>query len=166
MILDIFLAGLIIFAIAQGFNRGFLPTLFALLGYLGGGALGLIIAREVSGDWIGIVSIVGIYLSAIFIGAQVGSWLMAKFGKGFRKRVLFGPVKFLDSLLGGALALVQVVIFAVIVLKIIDFLPWEFPHNWIADSRIYEGVSSFNLLSFRIEDLLQSISSHLDLLKS
>jgi uncharacterized membrane protein required for colicin V production len=166
VILDLFLTGLIIFAIAQGFNRGFVPTLFALLGYLGGGALGLFVAKELSSEWIGIVSIVGLYLSAIFVGAQVGSWLMAKFGKDFRKRVLSGPVKFLDSLLGGALALVQVVIFAVIVLKIIDFLPWEFPHNWIADSQIYEGVSSFNLLSFRIEDLLQSISSHLDLLKS
>jgi uncharacterized membrane protein required for colicin V production len=166
VILDLFLTGLIIFAIAQGFNRGFVPTLFALLGYLGGGALGLFVAKELSSEWIGIVSIVGLYLSAIFVGAQVGSWLMAKFGKDFRKRVLSGPVKFLDSLLGGALALVQVVIFAVIVLKIIDFLPWEFPHNWIADSQIYEGVSSFNLLSFQIEDLLQSISSHLDLLKS
>ena len=166
MILDLILAGVIIFAIAQGFNRGLVPTLFAVIGYLGGGALGIFVAREVSIDWVGITSTVALYLFAIFAGAQIGSWFMAKFGKGFRKRVLFGPFKFLDSLLGGALALVQVVIFAVIVLKIIDFLPWEFAHNLIADSRIYESVSGFNLLSFRIEDLLQSISSHLDRLKS
>ena len=166
MILDLILAGLIIFAIAQGFNRGLLPTLFALIGYLGGGVVGLLAAKEFSGDWNGVVSIVALYLLAIFAGAQLGSWLMAKVGAGFRKRILFGPLKFLDSVLGGALALVQVVIFAAIVLTIINYLPWGLPNNLIEDSRIYESVAGFNLLSFQIEDLLQSVSSHLDQLKS
>ncbi len=166
MILDLILAGLIIFAIAQGFNRGLLPTLFALIGYLGGGVAGLFAAKELSGDWSGVVSIVGLYLVAIFAGAQIGSWLMTKVGAGFRKRILLGPLRFLDSVLGGALALIQVAIFAAIVLTIIDYLPWELPQNLIEDSRIYESVAGFNLLSFQIEDLLQSVSSHLDQLKS
>ncbi len=166
MILDLILAGLIIFAIAQGFNRGLLPTLFALIGYLGGGVAGLFAAKEISGDWSGVVSIVGLYLVAIFAGAQIGSWLMTKVGAGFRKRILLGPLRFLDSVLGGALALIQVAIFAAIVLTIIDYLPWELPQNLIEDSRIYESVAGFNLLSFQIEDLLQSVSSHLDQLKS
>ena len=166
MILDLILASLIIFAIAQGFNRGLLPTLFALIGYLGGGLLGIFAAKEFSGDWNGVLSIVGLYLVAMFAGAQFGSWLMAKVGAGFRNRVLFGPLKFLDSVLGGALALIQVTIFAAIVLTIINYLPWELPHNLIEDSRIYESAAGFNLLSFRIEDLLESVSSHLDQLKS
>jgi uncharacterized membrane protein required for colicin V production len=166
MILDLILAGLIIFAIAQGFNRGLLPTLFALIGYLGGGVLGLFAAREFSSDWSGVVSIVGFYLVAIIAGAQLGSWLMAKVGSGFRKRLLLGPLKFLDSVLGGALALIQTAIFAAIVLTIINYLPWELPNNLIEDSRIYESVAGFNLLSFQIEDLLESVSSHLDQLKS
>jgi hypothetical protein len=166
MILDLILAGLIIFAIAQGFNRGLLPTLFALIGYLGGGVIGLFAAKEFSSDWSGVVSIVGFYLVAIFTGAQLGSWLMAKVGSGFRKRLLLGPLKFLDSVLGGALALIQTAIFAAIVLTIINYLPWELPKNLIEDSRIYESVAGFNLLSFQIEDLLESVSSHLDQLKS
>ena len=166
MILDLILAGLIIFAIAQGFNRGLLPTFFALIGYLGGGVVGVFAAKEFSGDWSGVVSIVALYLVAIFAGAQLGSWLMAKVGAGFRKRVLFGPLKFLDSVLGGALALIQVAIFATVVLTIINYLPWGLPHDLIEDSRIYESVAGFNLLSFQIEDLLRSASSHLDQLKS
>ncbi len=166
MILDLILAGLVIFAIAQGFNRGLLPTLSALIGYLGGGVLGLFATKEFSSDWSGIVSIVGFYLVAIFAGAQLGSWLMAKVGSGFRRRILPGPLKFLDSVLGGALALIQVAIFALIVLTIINYLPWELPNNSIEDSRIYESLAGFNLLSFQIEDLLESVSSHLDQLKS
>jgi uncharacterized membrane protein required for colicin V production len=166
MILDLVLTGLIIFAIAQGFNRGLIPSLFAFIGYFGGGALGFVAAKEFSSEWNGVISIVSLYLVAIFTGAQFSSWLMAKFGKGLRKGVLFGPFKFLDSLLGGALALIQVAIFAAIVLTIINYLPWGLPHSLIVESRIYESISGFNLLSFQIEDLLQSISSHLDQLKS
>ncbi|MFZ8872115.1 MAG: CvpA family protein [Candidatus Nanopelagicaceae bacterium] len=166
MILDLILAGLIIFAIAQGFNRGLLPTLFALIGYLGGGVIGLLAAKELSSDWSGVVSIVGFYLFAIFAGSQLGSWLMAKVGSGLRKRLLLGPLKFLDSVLGGGLALIQTAIFAALVLTIINYLPWELPNNLIEDSRIYESVAGFNLLSFQIEDLLESVSSHLDQLKS
>jgi uncharacterized membrane protein required for colicin V production len=166
MLLDLFLIGLIIIAIAQGFNRGLLPTLLSVIGYLGGGVAGLFIAKNLTGDWSGLISIVGLYLFAIFAGAQIGMFIMGKVGAGIHKRILFGPFKFLDSVLGGALALIQVAIFAAIVLTVIDYLPWELPHQLIEDSRVYESVSGFSLLSFQISDLLQSVSSHLDQLKS
>ena len=166
MLLDLVLAGLIIFAIAQGFNRGLLPTLFSVVGYLGGGVIGLFVAKNFTGDWSGLASIVGIYLVAIFAGAQLGMFAMQKVGAGIHRKILFGPFKFLDSVLGGALALLQIVIFAAVVLTLLDYLPWELPHQLIKDSRIYENVSGFNLLSFQISDLLQSVSSHLDQLKS
>lgn len=166
MILDLILAGLMIIAIAQGFNRGLIPTLFAVLGYLGGGILGLFAAKEITSDWQGLVTVIITYLVAIFAGAQLGSFLAAKGGSSVRKQVLFGPFKFLDSILGGALALLQVVILAAIVVTILDYLPWKAPHTIIEDSRIYQYFSDLNLLAFQISDLLKSVSSHLDQLKS
>ena len=91
---------------------------------------------------------------------------MAKVGAGLHKRVLFGPFKFLDSILGGLLALIQVAIIAVVALTVIDYLPWELPHELIDASRIYSAIADFNLRSFQIADLLGSVSSHLDQLKS
>ena len=166
MLLDLILAGLIIFAIAQGFNRGLMPTLLSVIGYLGGGVAGLYGAKYLTSDWSGLTSIIALYLFAIFAGAQLGMFVMRKVGAGIHKKILFGPFKFLDSVLGGALALIQVAIFAAIVLTVIDYSPWELPHQLIEDSRIYESVSGFNLLAFQISDLLQSVSSHLDQLKS
>jgi uncharacterized membrane protein required for colicin V production len=166
LIIDIALAALLIFAIAQGFNRGLLPTLFQIVGYLGGGGAGLLVAKELSGDWQGLVSIIALYLISIFTGAQLGRWAMGKIGSGFHKRILFGPFKFLDSILGGLLALIQIAIFAAIVLTVIDYLPWSVTHELIEQSRIYEYVSGLNLLSFPISDLLKSVSSHLDQLRS
>ena len=166
MIVDLILAGLIIFAIAHGFNRGFLPTLFALIGYLGGGILGLFAAKEITQDWSSLVTLVGIYLVAIFLGAQIGSWLMAKVGAGVRKQVLFGPFRFLDSILGGALALLQLAILAALVLTIMNYLPWQSARTAIGDSSIFNYFADLNLLSFQISDLLKSVSSHLDQLRS
>ena len=164
MIVDLILAGLMIIAIAQGFNRGFLPTVFAVIGYLGGGVLGLFAAKEITQNWSSLFTLIGVYLVAIFLGAQIGSWIAGKVGASVRKGALFGPFKFLDSILGGALALVQIVILAAIVLTIIDYLPWS--HSLIKDSEIFKYFSGLNLLSFQISDLLKSVSSHLDQLKS
>jgi uncharacterized membrane protein required for colicin V production len=163
MIVDLILAGLMIIAIAQGFNRGFLPTVFAVIGYLGGGILGLFAAKEITQNWSSLFTLIGVYLVSIFLGAQIGSWIAEKVGASVRKGALFGPFKFLDSILGGALALVQIVILAAIVLTIIDYLPWS--HSLIKDSEIFKYFSGLNLLSFQISDLLKSVSSHLDQLK-
>jgi uncharacterized membrane protein required for colicin V production len=163
MIVDLILAGLMIIAIAQGFNRGFLPTVFAVIGYLGGGILGLFAAKEITQNWSSLFTLIGVYLVSIFLGAQIGSWIAGKVGTSVRKGALFGPFKFLDSILGGALALVQIVILAAIVLTIIDYLPWS--HSLIKDSEIFKYFSDLNLLSFQISDLLKSVSSHLDQLK-
>jgi uncharacterized membrane protein required for colicin V production len=57
MLLDLILAGLIIFAIAQGFNRGLMPTLLSAIGYLGGGVAGLYGAKSLTSDWSGLTSI-------------------------------------------------------------------------------------------------------------
>ena len=166
MIVDLILAAILIFSIAHGFNHGLLPTIFAIIGYLGGGFLGLLLAKELSADWNGLFSVIGFYLLAIFLGAQLGSWVLARLGSGVRKRALFGPFKFLDSVLGGALALIQVVLLAVVALKVIEYLPWELTSSWIGESRIYNYLSGANLLSFQISDLLRLVSSHLDQLKS
>jgi len=74
MIVDLVLACLVIFTIAQGFNRGLVPTLFAILGYLGGGILGLLLARELSEDWNGLISVIGLYLFAIGYSKARSLW--------------------------------------------------------------------------------------------
>ena len=84
MIVDLILAGLMIIAIAQGFNRGFLPTVFAVIGYLGGGVLGLFAAKEITQNWSSLFTLIGVYLVSIFLGAQIGSWIAGKVGASVR----------------------------------------------------------------------------------
>ena len=91
---------------------------------------------------------------------------MQRLGKSIRKRILFGPFKFLDSLLGGALYLLQFALFSLLVLSVLRFLPFEAISQQIEVSRAFTYVSGANPLSFLTSNLLQSISSHLDLPKS
>ena len=166
MILDLVIAGLAIIAIAIGYNRGLIATLLSFIGYVGGGVGGLFLAERYSHSITTAVPTIAIYLFAIFLGANIGRFILGKIGAGIRKTILFGPFKFLDSILGGALSLLQLAIFVVVVLTIARYLPWSLPKNVIDKSEIYARFSNINLLSFQISDLLKSVSLHLDQLKS
>ena len=119
-----------------------------------------------SSDWSSKLSVIALYLAAILIGASFGKEIFTRIGKGIHKRILFGPLKFFDSLLGGLLSLIQFVLIAVLLLTVLRYLPIKVAHEWIAESKIYAQFSEINLLLFQISDLLQSVSSHLDQLTS
>ncbi len=166
MILDIALLVIGIIAIATGYNRGALATLFSLIGYLGGGVAGFALANWYTLDWKGLTSIIFLHLFGVFAGANLGRLILEKTGIGIHKRILFGPFKFANALLGSVLSLAQVVIIAFVVLTLINYLPWELPHSIIDGSKVYKEISNFNLLSFQISDLLRSTSLRWDQLRS
>jgi len=166
VILDIALLVIGIIAIATGYNRGALATLFSLIGYLGGGVAGFAAANWYTADWKGLTSIIFVYLFGIFAGANLGKLILEKTGIGIHKRILFGPFKFVNAVLGAGLSLAQVVIIAFVVITLIDYLPWELPHSIIEGSKVYKEIGDFNLLSFQISDLLKSTSLRWDQLRS
>ena len=166
MILDIGLIALGIIAIASGYNRGALATIFSIVGYLGGGVGGFALANWHTADWKGLTSIIFLHLFGIFAGANLGKFILEKTGIGIHKRILFGPFKFINAVLGGLLSLAQAAIIAFVIITLIDYLPWELPHSVIDGSKVYKEISNFNLLSFQISDLLRSTSLRWDQLRS
>ena len=166
MLLDIALLVIGIIAIATGYNRGALATIFSILGYFGGGVAGFAFANWYTENWKGLVSVIGLHLFGIFAGANLGRWILNKTGVGIHKRILFGPFKFVNAVLGAALSLAQAAVVAFVILTLINYLPWELPHSIIEGSQVYEEIGSFNLLSFQISDLLKSTSLRLDQLGS
>ncbi len=54
MILDIALLAIGIIAIATGYNRGGIATLFSIIGYFGGGVAGFAAAKWYTADWKGL----------------------------------------------------------------------------------------------------------------
>jgi len=166
MIIDIALLIIAIIAVATGYNRGALATIFSIIGYVGGGVAGFAAANWYTSDWKSLPSIITLHLLGIFIGASAGRWIFEKSGIGIHRRSLFGPFKFMNAILGAALSLAQATLAAFVIITLIDYLPWQIPHSIIKDSAVYKEISDFNLLSFQISNLLRSTSLRWDQLKS
>ena len=158
MILDIALVVVALIAIATGYNKGALATLLSILGYFGGGVLGFGLANWYSADWKGLTAIIFLHLFAIFAGANLGRWVLEKSGIGIHKRILFGPFKFINSILGAALSLAQVALITYVVITIIKYLPWSTSESIITKSQIYNQAEYLELLSEFRNNLEQNFS--------
>ena len=122
-------------SIIGGYRAGLLSTLFTFVGYIGGGFLGL---------WFGLhhfnahgVSKFVLLFLAVTIGVGVGEALFKKIGKLFHKKILFGPFKWVDSLLGAAFSLLRTLIALLILGHLLLITPWGWASANIPKSAIY-----------------------------
>jgi membrane protein implicated in regulation of membrane protease activity len=76
-------------------------------------------------------------LVAIFLGAQVGLFVFGKAAKFFHARLLWKPLKAIDSLAGVALELGRVVVIVYLVLTTLLWSPWSPVKTQINESQGY-----------------------------
>ena len=139
-IVDFILAITVLISIFRGFRAGFIASIFALIGFAGGGLLGLVVGLKYLNNWTNPFGKFAALLIAISIGSSVGEWLLKKFAKHFHKKILFGPIRWLDSLLGAAFSLLRTIILLYLVIALLLATPWAWPHKNIPSSKIYQRV--------------------------
>ena len=137
MIIDILLALMALGAIKRGYSTGFLATIFRTLGYIVGGVAGLYFALQLVASWDSLLRQVIAVLVAIFLGAQVGLFVFGKAAKFFHARLLWKPLKAIDSLAGVALELGRVVVIVYLVLTTLLWSPWSPVKTQINESQGY-----------------------------
>ena len=137
MIVDIALALLALGALKLGYSNGFLATIFRTLGYIAGGVAGLYFSLQFVASWGSLVQQIVAVLVAIFLGAQVGLFVFGKLAKFFHARLLWKPLKAIDSLAGVALELARVIVIAYLVLTTLLWSPWGEVKTQINESQIY-----------------------------
>ena len=137
MIVDIALALLALGALKRGYSNGFLATIFRTLGYIAGGVAGLYFSLQLVATWGSLVNQIVAVLVAIFLGAQIGLFVFGKLAKFFHARVLWKPLKAIDSLAGVALELGRVVVIAYLVLTTLLWSPWSPVKTQINESQGY-----------------------------
>jgi uncharacterized membrane protein required for colicin V production len=137
MIIDILLALMALGAIKRGYTTGFLATIFRTLGYILGGVGGLYFSLQLVSSWDSLLRQVIAVLVSIFLGAQVGLFVFGKAAKFFHARLLWKPLKAIDSLAGVALELGRVVVIAYLVLTTLLWSPWSTVKNQINESQGY-----------------------------
>jgi uncharacterized membrane protein required for colicin V production len=137
MIVDIAIALLALGAIKRGYSTGFLATIFRTLGYIVGGVAGLYFSLQFVASWDSIIKQIVAVLVAIFLGAQLGLFVFGKAAKFFHARLLWKPLKAIDSLAGVALELIRIVVIGYLVLTTLLWSPWSPVKTQINDSQIY-----------------------------
>jgi uncharacterized membrane protein required for colicin V production len=140
---DIGLGILILLSLYRGYRAGFLKSIFSMIGYVGGGVLGLAISWNYLKDWDGVLKKFSLLLLAIAIGSAAGQWLLGKFAEFFHKTILFGPFKWLDSLLGAAFSVLRIVLMAYLVAVVCLATPWQWANENIPGSKIYQKIDQY-----------------------
>ena len=126
----------------SGFRNGFIQTVFKTIGYIAGGVAGVAIAVEVMSTWSNNLAKAAGAIILILLLATVGEFVLGKVGIGFRKVLFISPLKFLDSLLGAALATLRTVFITYLIAVIIIATPWSIGDKYIAGSQFYTYTDS------------------------
>ena len=126
----------------SGFKNGFIQTVFKSIGYVAGGVAGVAIAVEVMSTWSNNLIKAAGAIILILLLAIVGEFILGKIGRGFRKVLLVSPLKFLDSLLGAALAILRTVFITYLIAVILIATPWSIGDKYIASSQFYTYTDS------------------------
>ena len=125
-----------------GFKNGFIQTVFKSIGYIAGGVAGVAIAVEVMSTWSNNLAKAAGAIILILLLAIIGEFVLGKIGLGFRKVLFISPLKFLDSLLGAALATLRTVFIIYLLAVILIATPWGSGDQYIASSQFYTYTDS------------------------
>jgi uncharacterized membrane protein required for colicin V production len=134
---DLIVAAILLFTALIGFKNGLIQTLFKTIGYIAGGVLGLAISLEVIKNWQSPFAKLGLALLLIFTIATISEYLLGKIGKGVHKRILFGPFKLIDSLLGACLSILRTVVLIYLSAILLIASPWGWADSNIDNSKFY-----------------------------
>ena len=126
-----------VISVYRGWKSGLLKSAFSLIGFIGGGLLGLIAGTKYLNDISNIFGKFALFLLFISIGSNVGEWLLGKFGQLFHDKVMFAPIKFLDSIFGATFELLKAAIVIYVIFTLITAAHWSFPSKYINESQLY-----------------------------
>ena len=139
---DIAIVVAVVTSFIAGYRSGFLKTIFAVIGNIGGARVGLLIALNVMGDWALDSKKVGIAFLSIFVGSFAGRFLAKLVTKGLKATVIRGPLAFLDQIAGAALSLLRALIFIFLIGAVLTWSPWQSGKDAIAKSDLYPRIES------------------------
>jgi uncharacterized membrane protein required for colicin V production len=159
MIVDIALILLAVTAVFSGYRRGFLQTILTTVGYIGGGVLGLALSLHYVAKVHNSVNKFLLVVVAIFLMAEIGRRIFGAVARFFRTKILWAPLRLIDSLAGIVLELIRVAIFAYFLISLILWSPWAGARKAVSESVIYPKITErmphiFNQLRVDIEKKL------------
>jgi S1-C subfamily serine protease len=111
-VIDLVLALVLVAYAVSGFRQGLLVSVLSLLGFLGGGALGMWMLPRLLEHWFTLGSTdlrrVALLVVGVILLASLGQALFVSLGTRLRRRVTASPARWADALLGVVASVVAV----------------------------------------------------------
>ena len=123
----------------KGYKAGFLAKIFRVVGYIGGVLAGLALGLHYFHSH-GVSKFFYLFF-AVTIASAIGEALLGSIGKLFHSKILFGPFRWLDSLLGAAFSVVRALVGLLIFAHLLLITPWGWAHSNIPKSEIYQKLN-------------------------
>jgi S1-C subfamily serine protease len=105
------LLAVVVFAIS-GYRQGMLVGVLSFVGFIGGGALGALIAPHVATVTSGARAQALVAVAVVFAVATIGQLLTTVLGTALRSRLRWKPVRLVDSAAGAVVSIVSVLLVA------------------------------------------------------
>ena len=131
-------------SLIRGWRAGFLVSIFSAVGFIGGGLAGLYIGLHYAQSWRAGVGKFGLLLILISVGSWLGESLLKFIAGTIHKRILLGPFKWLDSLVGAAFSVLRTLVVLMIVAHLLLITPWSWANKEIPASTIYTKVNAYS----------------------
>jgi len=128
-------------AIFRGYRAGFSATIFSAIGFIGGGLAGLTLGLKYL-HFVGITKFAVLFL-AIVVGSSIGEVIIKPVAKLFHEKILFGPFKWVDSLLGVIFSVVRTLFMVIVIAHLLLITPWSWAQTDIPQSTIYTKLSAY-----------------------
>ncbi len=139
---DVLIILAVVASFVSGYKNGFLKTIFAVIGNIGGAILGLLLALNLMGDWAIDGKKVGFAIASIFLGSFIGRVIASAVTRGLKATIIRGPLAFIDQIAGAALSLARTLIFVFLIGAVLSWSPWQSGKDAIAGSDLYPKIES------------------------
>lgn len=140
--LDILIVLALAASFAAGYKNGFLKTVFAIIGNIGGAILGLLLVLNLTSDWTLDSKKIGIAIASIFLGSFIGRIIASAVTKGLKATIIRGPLAFIDQIAGAALSLARTSIFIFLIGAILSWSPWQSGKDAVKESELYPKIEN------------------------
>lgn len=137
---DVIFVVAVVASFFRGWQVGLLSTFLSFLGYIGGGLFALTVGLHYLHSQ-GVTKFVLLFLIVI-VGSAIGEGIFKQIGNVFHNKILLGPFKWIDSLLGAAFSIVSTLIMLVILGHLLLITPWGWAQHSIPQSKIYTKLNA------------------------
>jgi S1-C subfamily serine protease len=143
-VIDLLLAVVLVAYGISGFRQGLLVSVMSLLGFLGGGALGMWLLPRVLSHWLTLgetdLRRVVVLVVGVIVLASLGQALFVSVGTRVRRRVTARPARWADALLGVVASVVAVCVLVWVIAGALRGGPSPSLSRAIGQSRIVAAI--------------------------